>query len=255
MIDLSTSRKPLDKPAAPPRKARKEPLFLPESSSSTGNLYIDDEAIESDNEEGAEHYTEEDLAFIDDTDEVSAELDRPKHPRSSHKPVPKASSHSSQSSDEVSEGHAPQASVGKRSEISSDDFDGIESVEEELNEVKHTNSDPSSPKEESGSRHQNRFDQLDTSHDDPGRADSLEHQCDDDEIYGGSHIEMDAQPTDDTVKRNNIDVIQPDGNLNTVVDDYEPSEANFSDYMRHYASTMHAQGLAVGDPVDTTRCE
>ena len=126
----------------PPKKLKKEPLFLPGTSSSKGNPYIDDEAIESDDDEGPEHYTAEDLAFIDDDDddddEMPAEAKRPPVRQSKGalvNPLQKTSTRSSQSSDLVLEEYIPGASASKRIEISSDEFDGIETVEDELNEL------------------------------------------------------------------------------------------------------------------------
>jgi hypothetical protein len=86
------------------KRSKKEPLFLPISASS----YIDDEAIESDDEGSDESMNEEDKAFIDDSG-ISTRQRR--HGRS-HIAIPKKTKR-----EEVIE-----------IESDSDDLDGIESV-------------------------------------------------------------------------------------------------------------------------------
>ena len=134
MVDHSASRQQLSKPVPPQKKPKKEPLFLPTSeTNSKRSVYIDDEVVESDDDEGDDQYNEDDLAFIDDRRDLSVESGIAA--RASAKPVSKPESMSSQSASLVLEEYIPEVTASKRSQGTSDDFDGIESVEEELKEA------------------------------------------------------------------------------------------------------------------------
>lgn len=196
-----------------------------------GNPYIDDEAIESDDEDGQEHYTAEDLAFINDEDDedVEAEPERPTPHRASAKPSLKARSDSSKSSSLALKEHVPESSVSKRSEISSDDFDGIESVEEELSEVTNNKlaRHPLLPSKNSGLLHKvssslKRHDQLD--HHELMEDDSPDWEPRDSGIYANSQtpsLETRTQLAGD---------VPPNGH----VTDIGVSNDNFRDWIDHH---------------------
>ena len=184
---------------------------------------------------------------------MEAEPERParRHPASA-KPVSNARSESSSSSSVVLKEYIPEGSDTKRSEISSDDFDGIEIVEEELNEVTDDRSDrhPSPASHGSAFSHKSLSEtlrsvphnnHLDGTQHGPMRIQSPDWPPRDPETYDSSQtpsLEPRTQPTGDAPPSGNVthvDVFNDD--FDNWIEYQEPSEEE-SEHVAHGHVTL-----------------
>jgi hypothetical protein len=259
-----SNRSKLVKPVAPPIvkreksiKPKKEPLFLPTTLSATD--YIDDEAIESDEDGDGESENEEDRAFIDDSYEGFARKRKSRDDRSRSKRVKREETSPSPTSTPKKErkpSHLDLQSITKLNPItksvtkkasietkpidlgdsSSDDFDGIEAVEDELPAFKRSD-DEQKRHLTQPSRH--RFQ----------RVESKVPESKDDQPGIAADMDLDINNDDDWNDRDFGPMDDDDYNMNTNDDHPMPAGAQYST-LATPACTMQQSQFGEGQPIE-----